>query len=136
MGFSTTQVHTNSLNPSSNFNPSLKNFKPWFEVFTLAFEVFKPGFEVHIQVSTSKMHNNTINLSFNFQPWFQNFTSLKYQTRCTGLSCPLVSLPPGDEDTLVQLAPWGIKFPGVSSPPPWVSCPRPPPPPPPPLFSK
>ena len=44
--------------------------------------------------------------------------------RCTGLSCPPGQLAPGGEDTFGLLAPQGAEFSKVSSPPPWVSCPR------------
>ena len=44
-------------------------------------------------------------------------------SQCTGLSWPLGSLTPGGQDTRGQLDPRGFKFPGVSSPPPWLSSP-------------
>ena len=61
-------------------------------------------------------------------PVVQEIVIYNFDYWCTSLSCPLGSLPPRGEDTRRQLAPRGAKFPGVSSPPPWVSCP--------PLFSK
>ena len=57
------------------------------------------------------------------KPYHAWFLTNERTTRCTGLSWPLGSLTPGGQDTRGQLDPRGLKFPGVSSPPPWLSSP-------------